>query len=68
MKTQIIKIVTLSFVLGISLFTTSCKNNDVMPDTNFAETGNHSAARSGNFAILQSIVRYGLCSDFSVIG
>jgi len=53
MKTQIIKIVTLSFVLGMSLFTTSCKNNDVMPETNFAETGNHSATRSGNFAILQ---------------
>lgn len=53
MKTQIIKIATLGFVLGISLFTTSCKNNDVMPETNFATTGNHSAARSGDFAILQ---------------
>jgi Beta-lactamase len=53
MKTQIIKIATLSFVLVVSLLTTSCKNNDVMPETNFAETGNHSAARSENLAILQ---------------
>ncbi|GAB2767519.1 hypothetical protein GCM10027275_07390 [Rhabdobacter roseus] len=54
MKTKIIKVASLSLLFGASLVGTSCKNDDIFPETSQSEANNHSSARTiDNLAVVQ---------------